>query len=144
MAFKPDPKPEKREKKKPKPLKRTAIKQKFKPTGEKHAFEEVLDEISYDGPTTCFVCGWQISIVTHNNFAHILAKGKYPTLRLYPPNIKIMCHHIIAVNRGNGIPTNGCHSDWDTKPKSTLTDPMWDKVFELEEELKQLLKDGEI
>ncbi len=144
MTFRPDPKPEKREKKKPKPLKRTPIKPKFKATGEKHVFEEVLDEISYDGPTRCFVCGKQISVVTHNNFAHVLPKGKYPSLRLHPENVRIMCHSIIAVNRGDGTPTNGCHSDWDTKPRSTLTDPMWDKMFKLEEELKQKLRNGEI
>lgn len=144
MTFKPDPKPEKREKKKPKPLKRTAIKKKFKATGEKHVFEEVLDEIPYDGPTRCFVCGRQLSLVTHNNFAHVLSKGKYPDLRLYPPNIKILCHYSIAINRGDGTPTNGCHSDWDTKPRSSLKDPMWDKMFELEAELKELHRNGEI
>ena len=144
MTFRPDPKPIKGEKKKPKPLKRTAIKKKFKATGEKHVFEEVLDDISSDGPTTCFVCGKQLSVITHSNFAHILSKGQYPDMRLFSPNIKIMCHYITAITREDGKPTNGCHSDWDTKPRSSLKEEMWKKVFELEYELKEMYKNGEV
>ncbi len=120
----------KQSKKKPKPTKYR------KPTGEKHTFHQVLDDIPDDAPTRCFVCGISIALVTHNNFAHILNKKNYPLFRNAPCNIKIMCHSVVArINEKTGKPTNGCHSDYDTKPRSELTHEMWDKVFELKEEL---------
>lgn len=141
MTFNPQPKKGMPEKKKPKPLKRSPIKRKYKPTGEKYTFEEVLDDIPYDGPTRCFVCGIKIAIVTHNNFAHILSKKKFPLFRNAPDNIKLMCHSPIArINEVTGKPTNGCHSDFDTKPRSELTHEMWDKVFKLKEELLEEYK----
>jgi len=136
--FNPQPKQGPKPKKTPKPLKRSAIKKKFKVTGEKDVFHEVLDELNYEEETKCFVCGLPIALVTHSNFAHILPKGKYPLFRLNPDNIKIMCHSIVSrINEHTGKPTNGCHSDYDTKPRSELTHEMWDKVWELHEGLKQ-------
>ena len=113
-------------KKQPKPIKRTAIKKKFNATGEKDIFESVLDSIPDTEETKCFVCGKRIAIVTHHNFAHILAKGRYPKFRLNPDNIRIMCYNYQG---------SGCHSKLDFYPKSELTDPMWDKVWELKERL---------
>jgi len=142
--FKPYPKKGMPPKKEKKPLKRSAIKKKFKVTGEGETFSAVLDNISYDGPTVCFVCGIPIALVTHNNFAHVLAKGKYPLFRNEPENIKILCHSIVSrINEQTGLSTNGCHSDLDTKPRSELTHEMWDKVWELEAELKEHYKELE-
>jgi len=129
--FNPQPKKGMPPKKTPKPLKRTAIKKKVKATGERHVFAEVLDEIPYDGPTRCFVCNKQISVVTHHNFAHILSKKQYPLFRLNPENIKIMCFNFVAINGDQG-----CHYNYDFKPRSELKEEMWQKVFELEEQLK--------
>jgi hypothetical protein len=97
-----------------------------KATGEKETFHEVLDMLPEDETTKCFVCGKLISVVTHHNFAHILAKGKYASFRNNPENIRIMCYNI------NGT---GCHTRYDFYPKSELTDPMWDKVWELKTQL---------
>lgn len=136
MNFKPYPKHGAKPKKTPKPLKRTSIKKKFKATGEKCVFEEVLDEVPYDSVTKCFVCDVNIALVTHSNFAHVINKKKYTDYKLYPKNIKILCHRIIAgVNEKTGLPTNGCHSDWDTKPRSELKHEMWNKMKSLETEL---------
>lgn len=99
---------------------------KRKPTGEKDVFEEVLDLLPDDKPTTCYACGKRISVVTHSNFAHILSKGRFPRFRLYPENIKIMCFNIDGT---------GCHSRYDHQPKSTLTEDYWERVFELREKL---------
>lgn len=130
--FNPMPKKGMPPKKTPKPLKRTAIKKKFKATGEKPIFQEVLDEVPYDAPIKCFVCKKQISVVTHRNFSHILPKKQYPAFRLNPENIKIMCFRFIADENGS----QGCHYDWDFKPRSELKGEMWDNVKELEAELK--------
>ena len=103
-------------------------------TGEVDIYEKVLENMP-DHETRCFVCGIRVPLVTHNNMAHVLPKGKYEKFRLNPDNIVILCHSFIARNRPDGTPTNGCHSDWDTKPRSGLKDPMWDKLFALEAQL---------
>jgi len=142
--FKPYPKQGPKPKKEKKPLKRTAIKKKFKVTGEGETFTQVLNNLSDLEETRCFVCGIPIAYVDHNNFAHILSKKKFPLFRNEPENIRILCHSIVArINEQTGLPTNGCHSDLDTKPRSELTHEMWDKVWELEEELKAHYKDVE-
>lgn len=110
-----------------------------KSTGEVDVYEKVLENLP-DYETRCFVCGIRVSVVTHNNMAHVLPKGKYEKFRLNPDNIVILCHSPISRLREDGSPTNGCHSDWDTKPRSELTDTMWDKMFELEANLKSEYK----
>ncbi len=141
--FNPQPKKGMPPKKERKPLKRSAIKKKFKKTGEGETFERVIENLG-EVETRCFVCDIPIALVTHNNFAHILNKKQYPLFRNEPENIRIMCHSIISrINEKTRLPTNGCHSDYDTKPRSKLTHEMWDKVWELQEELKQAYKEYE-
>lgn len=108
--------------------KSVAKKQVFKATGEKDVFQVILDSFE-DNPITCFVCGKRLSLVTHSNFAHILRKGRYERFRLNPDNIRIMCYNIQGT---------GCHSIFDNNPRSEIINkPEWQKVFELEERLKQ-------
>ena len=103
----------------------------FKPTGEKDVFHVVLDSFG-DDPIVCFVCGKRLSITTHHNFAHILRKSRYERFRLNPDNIKIMCYNIQGT---------GCHSIFDNNPRSDIINkPEWQKVFELEEKLKEEYK----
>ncbi len=53
-----------------------------------------------------------------------------------------MCHSIVSrINEKTRLPTNGCHADYDTKPRSELKHEMWEKVWELQEELKQAYKE---
>lgn len=102
-------------------------------TGEGNVFAEILNERE----PVCFVCGRPITLVMPHNFMHILPKGKYEAFRLYKPNIQLACFKVIADNDGNGKPFNGHHYDWDFKPKSELRkNPLFDKVFALEEQLK--------
>lgn len=144
--FRPYPKQGPKPKKEKKPLKRSAIKKKFKVTGEGETFAVVIDSIGYDTPVKCFVCGLPIALITHNNFAHVISKKQYPLLRNEPEAIKILCHSIVSrINEVTGLPTNGCHGDWDFKPHSELTHEMWTPMFELAEELKEhhkQLEDG--
>jgi len=108
-----------------------AKKPSFKATGEKDVFHVVLDSFG-DDPITCFVCGKRLSITTHHNFAHILRKGRYERFRLNPDNIRIMCYNIQGT---------GCHSVFDNNPRSDIINkPEWQKVFELEEKLKEEYK----
>ncbi len=138
--FNPQPKQGPKPKKERKPLKRTAIKKKFKKTGEGETFGIVLENLG-DEPLCCFVCGIPIAVVDHNNYSHILSKNQWPLFRNEPENIRIMCHSIIArTNEVTGLPTNGCHGDWDFKPRSQLKHEMWDKVKLLEKELIQHYK----
>lgn len=84
--FNPNPKPEKTEKKKPQPLKRTAIKKKLKePTGElafmleqfelKKGICEVTGALLEFSPSACH---------------HLLNKNNYKRFRLYAPNLIII------------------------------------------------------
>jgi len=101
-------------------------------TGEGEMFREIALNTVGDEATTCFVCGIRIAVVTHHNMAHILAKGKYPAFRLNPDNIKILCYNYQGT---------GCHSKLDARPRSEIiNDPKWQKLFELEAELKEEYK----
>ena len=103
-------------------------------TGEGSIFAEILNERE----PVCFVCGAPITLVMPHNFMHILPKGKYERFRLYKPNIQLACFKVIAENDGSGKPTQGHHYEWDFKPRSELKkNPLFDKVFELEERLKK-------
>lgn len=107
-------------------------------TGEGELFEEIMKDFG-DDPVKCFVCGRRISLLMPHNFAHVLPKGKYSSFRLYKPNIVILCHLIVADEKGS----NGCHNDYDFKPRSTLKGEGWEKLFALEEELKNKHKEGD-
>lgn len=137
--FNPQPKKGTPPKKEKKPLKRSAIKKKFKVTGEGCTFATVLDNLSDMEETKCFVCQIPIAYVDHNNFAHVLSKGKYPLFRLEPENIRLLCHRIIADDDGN----QGCHYAWDFKPRSELVGEGWERMKELEAELKECYKELE-
>lgn len=101
-------------------------------TGEVDIYEKVLEMLP-DEETKCFVCGSRISLITHNNFAHVLSKGKYPEARLDPENIVILCHRIIADDDG----FQGCHYSYDMTPHSELKGYGWEKMFELRRRLKE-------
>lgn len=125
-------------KKTPKPLKRSPLKKKFNATGEKNVFKSVIDRLSDNEPCECFVCGTPIALVMPHNFAHVLSKGKYPKMRLEPRNIVLLCHKIIASEKGsNG---QGCHYAFDFTPHSELKGEGWEKIFNLREELKEEYK----
>ena len=106
-------------------------------TGEGELFEEIMKDFG-DDPVKCFVCGRRISLLMPHNFAHVLPKGKYSSFRLYKPNIVILCHLIVADETGQG-----CHHAWDFRPRSELKGVGWERMFELEEEIKQKHKDGD-
>lgn len=120
----------KQEKKKAAGKKTGPYKYKKVATGEKTVFEAVLDNLP-DTITRCFVCGVRVAVVTHNNFGHVLAKGKYPLFRLKPENVVILCHRFVA--DANGL--QGCHFSYDHTPHSTLKGEGWEKLFALREKL---------
>jgi len=99
-----------------------------KATGEKEIFKEISETQEHK----CYVCGKQLGELTVSNFAHILPKAlnKYPLFKLNIDNIKLFCHDSYS----------SCHHRFDKMPRSTLTEPMWNKVFELEEKLKEEYK----
>lgn len=105
-------------------------------TGEGELFEEIMKDFG-DEPVKCFVCGKRITLLMPHNFAHVLPKGKYSSFRLYKPNIVILCHLIVADETGQG-----CHHAWDFRPRSELKGEGWERMFELEEELKNKHKEG--
>jgi hypothetical protein len=55
-------------------------------------------------------------------FAHVLPKKKYPDFRLRLENIVLL--------------TWEEHDRWDKAPRSTLVEPFWKKLFDLEAKLK--------
>jgi hypothetical protein len=99
-------------------------------TGEKSVFEYVLER---DEPR-CFVCGDRLTLIMAHNFAHVLAKGKYPAFRLYPDNIRLMCFKF----------GEGCHEKYDQQPHSNLKGDGWDRLFELRDRLKAEYENREI
>ena len=112
-----------------KPIKKKPIQYRRKRTGEAEVFEEIWNALE---EKICFVCGRQIGEPSASNFAHILPKAlnKYPLFKLNPDNIKLFCHDSYS----------SCHHRFDKEPRSTLKEPMWKKVFELEEKLKEEYK----
>jgi len=95
------------------------------PTGEKEVFEEIAEEREW----TCFVTGATLYELTATQFMHVLPKAlnKYPLFKLYKPNIQLA--------------TNEAHYAWDFVPRSELKkDRRFDKLFELEEKLKEEYK----
>ena len=95
------------------------------PTGEREIFEQISSERDW----RCFVTGVELRELKASTFAHCLPKAlnKYPLFKLYKPNIVLLADEI--------------HYAWDFKPRSELKkDPRFDKLFALEEELKQEYK----
>lgn len=95
-------------------------------TGEASLMQNMVENLP-DTETVCFVCSKRIAVLTYSNMAHMLSKGKYPAYRLYSKNLRILCFNLDGT---------GCHSRLDHQPKSTLTEEGWQKVFDLQEELK--------
>lgn len=96
-----------------------------KGTGEKEVFEEIAEEREW----VCFVTGATLYELTATQFAHVLPKAlnRYPLFKLYKPNIVLL--------------SNEAHYSWDFVPRSELRkDRRFDKLFELEEKLKEEYK----
>lgn len=91
-----------------------------KATGE----AEVFENISAEREWVCFVTGTRMNSLTPTSFMHVLPKAlnKNPLFKLYPKNIVLALDEI--------------HHRWDHTPRSTLTEPYWQKLFDLEAELK--------
>ncbi len=94
---KPDPKPEKKEKSKPKGLKRYVKKS----TGELEVFIIIWDTRCHYC-TNC--CGYLGDEMNASFFSHVRPKGMFPQLRLEVFNIELLCFdcHYIWGNRGKG------------------------------------------
>jgi len=109
-----------------KPLKRTPLRYKRKATGEGILFESIWNS----RPHKSFLTGENLGEDAYAwFFAHVLrkAKGHYPGFKLYDKNIILL--------------TKEQHDLWDgyfRKPEILLKkDPLWQKVFDLERELKE-------
>lgn len=71
-----------------------------KRTGEAEVFEKIMEEAIKASPALrCACCSCRIWEAGPGNFSHLLAKSTYPSLRLDPRNIWIVCLD--------------CHHDWD-------------------------------
>lgn len=94
-------------------------------TGEAELFRQIWEE----SDKRCYVCKKPILFPTASNFMHVLAKAlnKYPLFKLKKENIVLGCHDS----------ESSCHHRYDKAPRSTLTEPMWLPLFELEEKLKK-------
>lgn len=125
LGFRPDPKPEKVEKKK-KPYKF-----KKKPTGEAKIFEEIWNE----RPHVSQISGEPIHEPMPINFLHVLAKGqnKYPKFILNKQNI------ILGTDAEHHIWDNARHLI--SKKNDETKYYNWKMMLELEESLKQQYKE---
>jgi len=115
--FNPQPKSGKTPKKAKKPLKRTAIKKKFKKSGEADVFKEIAKE--QDEYIFCRCCNARIHELKPINFSHVVPKSLSNELRLDKRNIWICCAD--------------CHQSWDAGNRNQ---PKFDKKRELFEQLK--------
>lgn len=97
-------------------------------TGESEIFLQVWENSNQ----RCFVCDKAIPYPIASNFLHVLSKAlnKFPKFKLYPKNIVLGCHDS----------ETSCHHRWDKMPRSSLIEPMWKPLFELEAELKEEYK----
>src|ERR1035437_4445399 len=124
--FKPDKKPHKTEKKKPVPLKRSAIKKKFKPSGEGEIFKKLIAENYH----LSFISGLPIYNISHKNCHHVLPKSKYEKFRLLGKNIIFVTdyeHHLIHF---------GTESD-RLEYSHRVFGCVWKRLSDLELELKE-------
>lgn len=92
---------------------------KYKPTGEKAIFEEIWNE----RPHRSYVSGKPIKSFSVANFSHILSKKQFPRFRLNKDNIVLK--------------TFEEHQKWEFEKYKLKDLPEWQKIFELEEKLKQ-------
>lgn len=118
--FRPDPKPEPKQKKQRKPLKRTPIKYRKKPTGEREIFIQIANERGRKSE----ISGKYIHPLGPENFMHVLAKGqnKFPKFKLYKKNIRIV--------------TADEHQEYDHGSQEKLRKlTEWKWIFELRDEL---------
>jgi hypothetical protein len=109
-----------------KQLKRTPLSYKRKATGELELMKSIWDNMEEH---KSFISGNPIYEFNVSCMAHVLAKAKnkYPKFKLNPDNIKLLTYEE--------------HFKWDNAPRSELIKlPEWDKMFKLEEELKQEYK----
>lgn len=107
-------------------LRRSPIKYRRKPTGELSIFNAIWEATENH---TSFINGEPITAFDVGCFAHVLAKGKnkYPLFKLYTKNIILI--------------TRKQHFQWDNGLRSELKkDPNWNKMFDLEAELKEEYK----
>ncbi len=118
--FNPQPKQGMPPKKPRKPLKRSPIKWKKEPTGEREVFQEIAKERG----SRSQISGERIGFLSPINFIHVLAKGqnKYPKFILYKRNI------IIGTWEEHHAYDNGSH-------EKLRKDPRWKWVFKLRDEL---------
>lgn len=99
----------------------------YKATGE----YEVFKRIGASREHKCFICEKPLHVLTVSNFMHVLPKKQYEKFRLEEKNIVIGCHDF----------QSSCHDVWDKQPRSKIADdPKWQKMFKLEEELKNQYK----
>jgi hypothetical protein len=108
-----------------KPLKRTPLTYKREPTGELPMFLEIWSE----RPHESFINGEPIHNFDVSCMAHVLGKAqnRFPKFKLYKPCVVIV--------------TRAQHDAWDFGSREDLKKlPEWDKMFELEEKLKQEYK----
>ncbi len=92
---------------------------------------DVFEEIWNARPHVCQVCGHPIRTPKSSNFSHILGKGAYELMKLHRKNVEIWC---CGLDRRDG--KNGCHDLWTYKAYDK-SDPKWQRVMKLEEELKE-------
>ena len=112
-------------KKAPKPLNRTPLTYKRKPTGELAMFQEIWNE----RPHESFINKEPIYEFDVNCFAHVIAKaeGRFPKFKLYKKCVVLI--------------TRDQHYQWDNGIREDLKElHEWDKMFELEAELKKEYK----
>jgi len=113
-------------KKENKPLNKVALSYKREPTGELSLMKSIWDNMSEH---VSFISGKQIHEFNVRNMAHVLPKAlnRYPKFKLHPDNIVLL--------------TYDEHFLWDNGLRSELKLlPEWDKMFKLEEELKEEYK----
>jgi len=110
-----------------KQLKKSPITYKRVPTGELQLMQSMWESMKEH---ISFINGEPIYKFSVSNFSHVLpkAENRYPLFKLYEPNIKLI--------------TYNQHFLWDNGSRDDLRKlPEWDKMFELEEELKQEYKE---
>lgn len=104
-----------------KPLKRTPLSYKRKPTGELELMKSMWDNMKEH---KSFISGTKINEFNVRNFAHVLpkAQNRYPKFKLHPDNIVLLTYEE--------------HFLWDNGVREDLKKlPEWDKMFKLESEL---------
>ena len=93
-------------------------------TGEGQLFIDIWDSLEPKDRVS-FVTGFPLEDQHEPRafyFSHVLGKGAYPKFRLYRKNIVFMSQRE--------------HFLWDHAKHQVVNNPLWKKVFELEEELK--------